>query len=287
MTLASGDLTTVANYNAYASSPLPSTFLKPTISRISRMILTELNRSILVPKTYVEQYNGTGTTALVLPNWPLLTLSSLKVSGAALSLSPQPDDPEPPALPYGYRFQPWSGLPPGDPAVLELTGGAYYLYGNQNVVVTYDAGYQVTGEVPNVASYTPLAPYGIWATDRGVVYTSSGAALIAVTGSTPSAGHYVPPAPDAASPTTAYTFNAADITAGLLINYGFIPADVEQACIELISERSSYRTRVGLKSQSLAGQETIAYELSALPPYIMASLMPYKSVIPPSTGANV
>ena len=287
MTLASGDLTTVANYNAYAASALSAPFLKPMISRVSRMILTELNRSMVIPRTYVEQYNGTGTLSLVLPNWPLLTLASLQVSGAALTLAPQDNATGSANCPWGFRFQPWNGEPPGDPAVLELVGGAAYLCGNQNVAVTYDAGYQVTGEVPNAASYTPLAPYGIWATDRGVTYAATGAKLTPVAGPTPSVGQYVPPVPDATSPVLAYTFNATDITSGLLVNYGFVPGDLEQACIELISERAAYRSRVGLRSQSLAGQETMAYDLSAIPNYIKASLLPYKSVIPQSTGANV
>ena len=288
MGLANGDLTTVSNYNAYAASPLNQAFLQAAIPRMSRMILTALNRSSLVPRTFVQQFNGNGNCELILPNWPVLKLTSLLISGVTINLAPQANiNPPPSNPPWGYRYQPWDGLPPGDPIDLELVGGAVYYPGNQNVVVTYNAGYQVTDEVPNAATYVPLAPYGIWATDQGVTYASSGLALTPVPANTaPSVGQYSPPAPDAATPIYNYSFNVADVASGLLINYGFVPSDLEQACIELISERASYRSRVGVRSQSLAGQETMAYDLSALPPYIMASIRPYMSVISPNIGGN-
>lgn len=290
MSLAGGDLTTVADVQAYwgLTNAPASSVLKGLITRVSRMLLTNLNRSILVPHTFAEQFNGTGTESLVLPNWPLLSLTSLGISGVAVTIAPQTDSPTPPNNPYGWRFQPWDGVPPGDPAVVELVGGAWYIYGGQNVVATYRAGYQVSDEVPDTTPYLPLTPYGIWATDEGVVYASTGAALTPVArGPTPPVGSYVPPEPDADTPFLNYIFNGTDVISGLQLSYGFVPADLEQAAIEMVMLRGSYRSRVGYKSQSLASQETITYDLSGIPDAISSMISPYRSVLPPATGANV
>ena len=42
-----------------------------------------------------------------------------------------------------------------------------------------------------------------------------------------------------------YAFAAADAGAAVLISYGFIPAAINNACIEWVAERYRYRTRVG------------------------------------------
>lgn len=291
MSLASGDLTTVTDMNTYFGTSTSVSILGPLISRVSRMVLTELNRSLLVPKNYIEQFNGTGTRSLVLPNWPVLDLTSLVISGSSLSISPQVDTQEIVTNPYGWRLQPWDGLPPGDPAVIELTGGAQYYFGAQNVVASYRAGYQVSDEVvPSTSgvSYSPLIPYGIWATDEGVIYTTNGTSLTKILSGTPLVGQYVSPVPDAiSSPTTSYTFNAADIATGIEVSYGFIPYDLEQGVLEWAAERFAYRNRVGVRQQVLAAQETIAYDLSGISRFVQQTLGGYISTLPPAIGANV
>lgn len=296
MSLATGDLTTPANAQAYvaafAGMPVSSPIIVGLVTRISRWIESKLNRSLLVPKSYSQQFNGSGTTALVLPNWPVVgdALTALTIGGAAIQLAPQANNTATFSPTWGYRLQPWNGLPPGIPAVVELVGGAFYYPGNQNVVVNYTAGYQVSNElVPTggMTTYLPLTPYGIWATDEGVEYTATATALVPTTGLAPAVGTYVPPSPNAATPVLTYLFNALDVAAGLSLSYGFIPADLEQVCLELIAERASYRSRIGVRSQSLASQESMTYNLDGMPAYAQAMLMPYVSVLPPAMGANV
>lgn len=289
MTLAAGDLTTLATVKAYAGTQAPADpVLSGLISRISMMIRSDLNRQFLLPRDYTLAFNGTGTRQLVLPDWPVLSFSSLYIGGASIT---QAQDNSIYADAYGYRFLPWDGIPPGNPLVLELSGGAYYYPGQQNVAVAYRAGYQVTDEaatIPSTSTYTiaPLAPYGTWASDEGVTY-NNGTALTAITSGTPSAGQYLPPAPDLATPRLAYTFNAADASQGVLLTYGFVPADIEQVAIELIMERAAYRSRLGVRSQMLASQETIVYDTSGFTSFIKRALGAYVSVLPPAIGASV
>lgn len=287
MSLASGDLTTLPTAKAYVE-PLPSdAVLGGLITRVSRMIQGCINRSLLVPKVYVEQFNGTGTQALVLPNYPLISLTSLVIDGVSTPISPQLGPSPPPTPQFGYRFQPWNGVPPGNPAILELVGFNYG-WGSQDVVVTYKAGYEIVGETATVVAgtppkVTPATPYGIWATDEGVTY-SDGAALVAVAAN-PSVGEYVVPDPEASTPILYYTFSSADVGQGIILNYGYVPGDVEQVALEMIAERASYRKRAGVRSQSLAGQEMITYD-SGMNGWAVKALMPYVSVISPNLGGN-
>lgn len=291
MTLLAGDLTTLATAKGYID-PLPSdAIVQGLVTRISAMIRSTLNRPYLFPRQYMRQFDGTGTQQLVLPDYPLLSLASLIVSGTTISLAPQLGVTTPPAAPpFGYRFQPWDGLVPGMPAVVELVGTAFWS-GHQNVVATYTAGYQVTGEPQTIPGtpyqLTPLNSWGSWAVDEGVTFAATGTALTAIVSGTPTTGQYLPPAPDAASPRAYYTFAAADTAKGVLLNYGFIPADLEQVALELIAERASYRRRVGLRAQSLASQESFTYDDAGISKWAVDALFPYVSVLPPPVGASV
>jgi len=217
-----------------------------------------------------------------------LSLSTLYVDSSALSEATNVGNQY--FSSYGYGFQPWNGIPPGNPAVLSLSGGATFYRGTRNVGVTYLAGYQVTDEAGTIPAtpfrITPLAPYGIWASDQGVTFLN-GTALTAISSGTPTTGQYLPPAPDATVPRDYYTFAAADTGLPVLMSYGFVPADLEQVVLELIIERSAYRTRPGVKSQMLASQETIVYDNSGLSRATQSILSAYRSVLPPAMAAVV
>ncbi len=84
----------------------------------------------------------------------------------------------------------------------------------------------------------------------------------------------------AATGIATYTFAAADQGLGVLLNYSYVPAEIEQAAIEWISERYRYKQRIGQVSQSLGGQETSSYSLKDMPDFIKLILQPYKKVVP-------
>ncbi len=287
MSLASGDLTTIATVRQYMSGPPADPILSGLVTRISRSILSILNRPLLVPRSYTQKFNGSGTRSLVLPYWPVLSLDSLVVNGLILTEAAQPSETGGVSFgAYGWRVPTWDGLPPGYAANVELLSSWFY-HGQQNVVAAYRAGYLVSGEsaiVPAASGpYTlvPLAPYGIWATDEGVTY-ADGTPLETVQ-TAPGAGQYVAPS----SASGSYEFSLFDASQTVLLSYGFIPADVEQVAIELISERSDYRRRLGIRSQSLASQESISYDNSGITAYVERMLDQYVSRIPTMTGANV
>ena len=91
----------------------------------------------------------------------------------------------------------------------------------------------------------------------------------------PATGQYIAPT----SSNCFYQFAAGDVNAAVLISYSYVPADIEDACINIVGERYSYKSRPGLVSKSLGGQETMSYSQKDMPDYITTMLQPYKRVI--------
>lgn len=61
---------------------------------------------------------------------------------------------------------------------------------------------------------------------------------------------------------------AQNVVVSYTAGYNPIPLDLEQATIELVAARFKARDRVGLKSKTMGG-ETMSYDLSALPQYVV------------------
>ncbi|HTT84960.1 MAG TPA: hypothetical protein VMF67_15900 [Rhizomicrobium sp.] len=248
--------------------------LAALITRTSRQIYSYLQRSLILPRTVAEVRDGTGGSTMVLRQWPVISVASLTIGNLVI--------PERASVcSAGWAIESWDGTPPGRAQTLSLAGYAFGLglpgvLDGQNVEIVYQAGYQVSAEPQTIAdaSATALAPYGAWASDMGVTY-ADGTALVAVTGP-PAVGQYqlTPGQPGN------YTFNAGDDGASILISYGFIPADLADACIELVSERFKYAQRIGETSHSLGGNETVSFNTARFTPVIAALLQPYRNVVP-------
>lgn len=305
MSLFGGDLTTPARFINWSGSSLtlPSAQISQLITSQTAMLYGKLNRSRLYSQTFTRIFDGVGNMQIELPDWPVTSVVAVQ-QGSSL-VQPALLLPPPAASTYfGYRFVPWNGNLPGDPSVLEFVNGYFYV-GAQNVRITYQAGYLVVNEAqavpagPGPYTVTVAQLQGIWCRDNGVVYASTGLPLVPVA-TTPSIGQYIPPLDANNTPADqvgVYTFAAADADAALLISYSFVPAELEEACNQMVAERLSYTSRIGEISKSLGGQETVRFlrggtgrpysRTSALPPEVADLIWPYVSVIPPAIGAPV
>jgi hypothetical protein len=239
------------------------------ITRASRDICSYLQRPLLLPRTVTEIRDGTGGTSLILKQWPVISMVS--VAAGEKTIAPAATGSE---FGTGYVFERWDGAPPGRPQALSLRGYSFP-HAAQNIAIVYQSGYQVTAEPQTVSGGTAsvAAPYGKWVSDAGVSY-ANGTALVQVEGD-PAVGHY---ALDANA--GIYDFNAGDDGAAVLISYGFVPSDLADACIELVSERFKYSERIGEKTHSLGGNETVAFDTTRFTPLIEAMLRPYKNLLP-------
>lgn len=274
--MAASDLTTFSAVNAWlgGNQSASTAQISGLITSISRAIYSGLQRPNILPMSYTDTVNGTDFRAgrLLLKAWPVISFTSLYVDGALIS--PAPPLPMAPVGTYGigWVLEAVDPSPPGRPQSLYMRGGGFWR-GVQNVVASYSAGYQVS-ETQTIAggTLTAIQPYGAWASDQGVVYATSGTALTKVA-SAPAQGQY--------SVTTAgvYTFNSADNGASVVMSYGYLPADLAQACIEWVALRFTSQKSIGVKSQSLGGQETISYDTGPIPQFVMAAIQPYKRVV--------
>ena len=276
--MAASDLATLADVKTWlaGSSGIGSSddaLLARLITDVSGAIGAYLGRPALTPRPFVERYDGDGKVRLFLRRYPVLQIASVLIDNVAVAAAVAPVTGG--SYANGYLLEAWDGLPPGRPQPLDLFG-TFFRKGRQNIAVSYSAGYAVTNESATVPAspgpygVTAAAPFGPWASDAGVTY-ANGTALAAVPGS-PAAGQYNVVA-------GVYTFAAADAGAAVLIAYGFIPATINNACIEWVAERYRYRSRVGQSAQTVQDQLTSSYSLKDMPDFIRACLDPYRSVV--------
>lgn len=266
------DLTTLAALKAWLG--LPSSTgpndgtLAALITAASRTIFAALSRPGLLPQPYTETLD-LETRRVYLRQWPVLQVYSALWRGNVIPPSPGADLDNS----FGYALQPGEAAPPGRPQAIDLFGD--YRPGRQSLVVSYRAGYALQGEAQTVPSSAPFqltafAPYGPWASDLGAVYAETGAAFSPVA-IAPAAGQY-------SVSGGLYSFSAADAGQAVSLSYGYVPQDIAQAALELAAERFRAAERIGLKSKSVGGQETISYDTSAISAPILAMLQPYKRV---------
>lgn len=254
------NLTTLARLKDYLkiTSTTDDALLTRLIASASAFVQNWLNRTI-VNSTYTETRNGEGMQRMLLQNYPITSISSVNVAGLSVQARP--------ALTASYTGNNQAGYTNSD-TTLYLTGFCFP-QGFQNVVVAYTAGFVKTD-----TSVIPATPYQIttselWLIDMGV--TKNGVAMVNVA-SSPAVGQY-------SVTDGVYTFNAVDTGPTVVIRYSYVPGDIEQACIDLISLKYMEKNRIGVTSKTIEGQ-VIAYLTSDMSNNTKALLNNYKKVVP-------
>lgn len=268
------DLITLSQVRAYGGTAIDQTTAGALIPQVSRAILTNLQRSSLLPVSYADVFNGHGRCNVVLSAYPVVSVSSVVVDGVVI---PAATPNAPGVAPgVGWLLEDQPDPPPGRQQSVWLRGYEFRR-GIQNCTVSYNAGYQITAEphtIPGSSAYVvkAVAPFGEWALDLGVSLVG-GAALIAVpASSTPSAGQYSVAA-------GVYTFAAADAGKAILLSYGYVPSDIAYAACMWVAESVSYTGRIGMQSKSVGGQETVSYMVSPMPKQVDLLLSSYRKVV--------
>lgn len=269
--MATGDLASLASLKAWlgitdtASDAILSALITSTSGKVNQYI----NRKLPMA-TYNEVRNGSNSQRIAMRQWPISDVTSVSVDGVIIPVSPD-------GLSSGYVF---------DEMFVYLQGigvsGRVPVYaftkGFQNIRINYSAGYAELDDLQTVPA-TP-GPYTIaatgliafWSGDLGVKF-ANGTPLVKVL-VLPAAGQYT------VSPSGLYTFSAADQGKAVLVSYGTVPPDVQQAVIEWSSfTYRATRANIGIKSKSLAG-ETIVFDTGAMPASSVALLNNYRKMIP-------
>lgn len=261
---APGDLTTLAAVQAwlFSANDVPTSseaVLGRLITQVSRAVLNQINRASIAVTTFAERYDGHGKPELVLRNYPVVAVRSIEIAGGP-TLTAASDGSSP-----GWLIEPGS-----DALARVVLVGHSFPKGRLNVRVTYDAGYQTTDTavVPSTGSVSTL---NTWLADAGVTY-ANGAALTAVAAN-PAAGQY-------AVADGAYSFNASDAGRAIAIAYSYVSADLEQAVIQIVAEQYRARDRIGEVSKTLGGQETIAFQTTAMNAWAKSLLSAFTRIAP-------
>lgn len=123
--MAQGDLTTLVDVKAWMGITVTDhdAVLTRLISAASNYIQSWLNRDLLAAD-YTERFNGTGTASLMLTNYPVLSVTSVKINGLTIPAGSDSAD--------GYFF---------DSDGLYLRGYRFER-GVSNVLVSYRGGFE-------------------------------------------------------------------------------------------------------------------------------------------------
>ena len=243
------------------------------IAQISQGIFNYLQRSTYLSRNYSDSFDGHSGRAAFLGQWPVTSILSVTIDGQIVPQSNQGGS--------GWILQPWDGYPPGNVQSVDLVGFSFCA-GRQNVQISYTAGYLISNEaqtIPASSAYDIVVdqPQGPWGEDAGVTY-ADGTALVKVA-SDPAAGQYAVSTDDGVEPGT-YVFAAADAGLGVKISYSYVPSALQGAAMNWAAERYKRRDRIGVRSKSLGGQETISFDIAGMPDYIKTDLQPYRKVLP-------
>lgn len=126
--MATGDLTTLANVKSWLgiTDSTDDTLLTRMITAFSATCQSYMNRDIY-SKSYTETYDGVNSSKLFLQNYPVTAIASLSIDNVSIPLAAN-------STVTGYLF---------NKNTISLNGYSF-TRGNQNISVTYTAGYATT-----------------------------------------------------------------------------------------------------------------------------------------------
>jgi len=84
-----------------------------------------------------------------------------------------------------------------------------------------------------------------------------------------------------------FTRRAQNVSVTYTAGYASVPADIAQACIELVCQRYRERTRIGEVSKSLMSGETVTYSQKDMSDDVKTLLSQYRAVAQTSSFARV
>lgn len=236
------------------------------LSAASAFVLQYIDLKSIALAEYSEILHGYGGDRFILPQNPVQEVSALYFGSQKI----------PASTGNGFETQMSAGYyldfdsPNSMTRRLNLKA---YLFprGPGSISVRYTAGFVISENRTIPATPHQITTQNFWFSDVSVVGPD---------GSTWTKVDSAPGESEYSVEDGVYTFNVANEGEEVAITYSFCPADIQQAVWELAAERYKYMDRIGYKSKTLGGQETVVFDNSAMSAYVKELLMPYKKVIP-------
>jgi hypothetical protein len=260
------NLTTLANVKSYLTitSGNQDSLITQFIARESAFVEQWCGRQFGPVTNTNKRLNGTGTTRLVLPDQPILSVSALTIVGAAVPASPD-------GIQAGFVF---------DDTCVYLVGGVGGIsWGDkfprqpQSIVCSWTAGYQTseTDFVPTGNTPTIQPTTGGTASTAISVFDNTANSAMTQVGSAPLTGQF-------SFSAGVFTFNSAQYNHSVTMTYNYVPSPVEQAVIEMVALDLQQRSNVGINSKNLAS-ETVTYEKKGMTDSVKEMLLPYRRMV--------
>lgn len=256
-------LTQVKEYQPQSTSSLDG-LINALLPRASDHVRKWLSRDVPVETFTNKRLNGTGSSRMILPAWPIIELTRLNIDPAGPDLSECTN-----GISAGWMLDPDAGL-------VFLNGGLVFPSGFLNVIASWRAGYEATESATTSSGNTPTLTPSVagQAVDvQKVTYTANGGALVEVTAN-PAAGQF-----SFNSSSGQLSFNSADANVAVTVAYNYVPSPIVQAVCELVILKIKQRDSIGVTSKSIAN-ESISFEQRDMTPSIRLMLEPYKRRIP-------
>jgi hypothetical protein len=253
-------LTTLDHVKTYIADQASTqdTLITALIARESALIEQWTGRIFPVVTTTNKLLDGNGSKFMMLPEAPVLSVSLLQVFATPIAVSPD-------GIQEGYVFDEYG-------VYLVPTGFGTFTRGRKNITCSWIAGYEATEtgytSTGNSPTYMPSTG-GMAAQSVSVVYAANGVALGQVA-NTPTVGHYTLSGGN-------YSFASGDANTQMTFDYYYIPAPVEQACIEMVALDLKERMHIDQTSSALAG-ETTSYVKPGMTDSVKMLLQPYRKV---------
>jgi len=83
-----------------------------------------------------------------------------------------------------------------------------------------------------------------------------------------------------------FTRRAQNVIFTYTAGYAVTPPDIDQACVELVSQRYRERVRIGEVSRALGGGETVTYSQQDMSDDVKLLLSQYRALVPVSGFAR-
>jgi len=152
-------LTSLANVKEYLKIPTLTTtydaLLTNLVKRSGALLEKYMGRTIL-QATYTEYYDGDGKTKLLLNQWPIISVTELNMDNSRLFLTATQIQPSDYVIwnNVGYLelLKPLDYL-----SGIETAYGRFFIHGQQNIKVTYAAGYATVPDDVEQASIIHVA----------------------------------------------------------------------------------------------------------------------------------
>ncbi len=255
-------------------------FINPALGTTDDYLLTQMTTAVsiwiarylgrdLVAQTYNETRNGNGRSVMRMYHWPIISIKSVQINGATLN-------PAPATLPLnggGWVFDEQNVyLRPG------LGFPVLFRTGFQNVLISYEAGYNTPGQIEQSESAS-WAPNQVVALAAGLNPGNGFSYVAQVGGETGPTMPTFPTTQGASVTDGSVTWRCTGAYVPPIAGAKQLPESLSLCAMQQISLAYRNRNRIGDTSTGI-GPERVSFFMKDMHPMTKSMLDDHREVVP-------